>query len=468
MKVLSWFAGIGGFDLAFRRAGHEIVGACEINTTARKVYAARFGEPAWFPHDIKEVTPDATPEADIWCGGFPCQDLSVAGRRAGIHGARSGIVWHLLDLAGRSYPRWILLENVPGLLADDAGRGFGSLLARLDELGYVGAWATLDARWFGVPQRRRRVFILACRAGVGDPGAVLAVGEGGVRHLAPGRAPGSDVAGTLGGGASESGGWRCRADEAAGGRLVVGAIGGPGGADDNDAQGNRLVVVVEGRSSAREIAAALTSHGGAVGRSDFDTENFVVTPFVKVHRGGVAGTDQDYDRWEPEDTAPTLAKGDLSDKRATTVVAFNVHAAESGAQKRHAYETELARPLDSAGGFAAGQGGTIVAGFNMKAESGSKGGNGYTPNGSPPVRGNNPPATIGAGVRRLTPTECERLQGFGDGWTCLCGADPYTTAACRCPDGPRYRALGNAVAVPVVEWIAKRFTVAAGADGGMP
>lgn len=225
MKVASFFAGIGSFDLGLTRAGHEIVYACEIEPFARSVYAARFWrEPEG--KDINDVRPEAIPDADLWCGGFPCQDLSTAGRRAGIvAGARSGLVWRFLDLAAERGPEWVLLENVPGLLTgrddedgdevaagDPAGRPgmgtaggsvswFGSLLGALAERGYVGAWRVLDARYFGVPQRRRRVFLLARRAGDGpDPGEVLLEPEGRRRSPATRRAEGPRAPGGAAGG----------------------------------------------------------------------------------------------------------------------------------------------------------------------------------------------------------------------------------------------------------------------------
>jgi DNA (cytosine-5)-methyltransferase 1 len=99
--------------------------------------------------------------AELWTGGFPCQDLSVAGKRRGMGaGTRSGLAFAFLDLVGRHRPRFVLLENVPGLLSSHAGRDFGTLLAALVELGYGVGYRVLDARYFGVPQRRRRVFIL--------------------------------------------------------------------------------------------------------------------------------------------------------------------------------------------------------------------------------------------------------------------------------------------------------------------
>ncbi len=115
MRFASFFSGIGGFELGLDRAGHECVFACEIDPFARSVYQARFGR---LPtEDVTRVQPHEIPEADLWCGGFPCQDLSTAGKRAGLgEGTRSGLVWNLLDLAAERRPDWLLLENVPGLL----------------------------------------------------------------------------------------------------------------------------------------------------------------------------------------------------------------------------------------------------------------------------------------------------------------------------------------------------------------
>jgi len=178
MRFASFFSGIGGFDLGLSRAGHERVYSCEIEPFPRAVFQHHFGhEPEG--KDIRDVDPREIHRADLWCGGFPCQDLSTAGLRAGIDGERSGLVWKFLELAEHVRPRWMLLENVPGLLSVDGGHAFGRVLARLGELGFRWAYRVLDARHFGVPQRRRRVFILAGRAGDGlDPGAVLLEPEG--------------------------------------------------------------------------------------------------------------------------------------------------------------------------------------------------------------------------------------------------------------------------------------------------
>ena len=136
--------------------------------------------------------------ATLWSGGFPCQDLSVAGKRAGLAGARSGLAFAFLDLVERHRPPAILLENVPGLLSSHRGKDLGALLGRLGELGYWWAYRILDAQHFGVPQRRRRVFIVALHAergfGPDSAAAVLSVGTRCGRHPATGHAKGEGVA----------------------------------------------------------------------------------------------------------------------------------------------------------------------------------------------------------------------------------------------------------------------------------
>jgi len=230
---------------------------------------------------------------------------------------RSALFFEFARIASELRPRWLLVENVPGLLSSNEGTDFTVVIQTLDKLGYGLAWRILDSRYFGVPQRRRRVFIVGY-LGAECPAEVLFEPEGGGRDTAAGGAAGEGVAGTLGGGAP---GARGRAP------LTHGSF------DKSHAPGRR-----------RE-----------------DDENLV------VH----------------------------------TLRALGFDASEDG--------TGRGTPLVTSGS-----------------------------------------------VRRLTPTECERLQGFPEGWTCLCGCEPYSMAACRCPDGPRYAALGNAVTVNVARWIGGR------------
>lgn len=163
LRHASFFSGVGGLDLGFQRAGIATVSLSEIDPYASAVLAERFPE---VPNlgDITKLNGEDIPNAEVWSGGFPCQDLSVAGKRKGFQdGTRSSLAFTYLDLVERRLPRWLVLENVPGLFSSNGGRDFARLIREMVELGYGLAWRTLDARFFGVPQRRRRVFIVAAR-----------------------------------------------------------------------------------------------------------------------------------------------------------------------------------------------------------------------------------------------------------------------------------------------------------------
>jgi DNA (cytosine-5)-methyltransferase 1 len=166
MKFVSLFAGVGGFDLGLTRSGHECLGQVEIDKHARAVLDLQF--PDVPKHNDVTTAIDwadeigLTGNIDLVCGGFPCQDLSVAGKRAGLAGARSGLFYDALRFATHTKAKTILLENVPGLLSSNQGRDFGVLLTALAESGYSNIeWRVLDSQFFGVPQRRRRIFIVA-------------------------------------------------------------------------------------------------------------------------------------------------------------------------------------------------------------------------------------------------------------------------------------------------------------------
>jgi DNA (cytosine-5)-methyltransferase 1 len=162
LKVASFFSGIGGFDLGLERVGMEVVFQSEINTFAKKVLRKHWPN-VFLNEDINKLDIKDIPQSDLWCGGFPCQDLSLAnqGKRKGLNGNRSGLFYKFSDLVSERLPRWIILENVPGLLNSAQGTDFQILLNKLDELGYCISWRILDAKYFGTPQRRRRVYIVA-------------------------------------------------------------------------------------------------------------------------------------------------------------------------------------------------------------------------------------------------------------------------------------------------------------------
>ena len=344
LTAVSLFAGVGGFDLAMQRNGIQVVATVEIDKHARKVLARHFPEATHF-EDVRKVSGEQlrdagfVPERGIITGGFPCQDLSVAGRRAGLAGERSGLFWEIVRLVAEIAPRWLVLENVPGLLSSNDGRDFGVVLGALAERGYGFGYRILDAEYFGVAQRRRRVFIIG-RAGDDGrtPGEILALAEGVSGHPAPSRATGQEIA----------------------------ADAGPG------------------------VANTL----GTKRRHDLDNETYI--PFVKVIRSGARDENGDLppEVWAERDVAPTLNVMDnTGDSRATVTIARALTA-------RHDSSPDGDRR------------------FNVVPD--------------------------GSTFRRLTPVECERLQGFEDGWT-----DGQ-------PDSARYKQMGNAVCVPVVEWIMER------------
>ena len=161
LKVASFFAGIGGFDLGFEKTGMQVVFQCEVNSFCQKVLRKHWPNVP-LVGDVNLLAPAQIPSAEVWCGGFPCQDLSLAnqGKRKGLKGGRSGLFYKFAELLSEKHPRWFVIENVPGLLNSHLGKDFQILLQNMDELGYGLSWRVLDAKYFGTPQRRRRVYIV--------------------------------------------------------------------------------------------------------------------------------------------------------------------------------------------------------------------------------------------------------------------------------------------------------------------
>jgi DNA (cytosine-5)-methyltransferase 1 len=165
---VSLFAGVGGFDLAMQRKGVKVVASVEIDNKCNEVLAKHFPEAKQFT-DVTTVKGEDlinagfNPRTGIITGGFPCQDLSVAGKRAGLAGERSGLFWEIARLVEETQTEYFIIENVPGLLTSNKGRDFGVVVGTMADLGYSLGWRVLDAQHFGVPQRRRRVFIVGRR-----------------------------------------------------------------------------------------------------------------------------------------------------------------------------------------------------------------------------------------------------------------------------------------------------------------
>jgi DNA (cytosine-5)-methyltransferase 1 len=302
---------------------------------------------------------------DLLVGGTPCQSFSVAGLRGGLDDERGNLALEYLRLADRLRPRWLVWENVPGVLSSAGGRDFGSILGGLGELGYGFAYRVLDAQFFGVAQRRRRVFV--------------------VGHL---------------------GDWRRAA-------AVL--------FERHGLQGNPSPRRQTGEGAAR----CLTRGSGGGQRYDGDSETFIP----------IAGTFQNtgHGWWNESDCAQTLRTPDGGGSLEANVVA---HALRGEGFDASEDGTGRGTPLVPIS-FPWQVGGTMGMGHDVNL-CGTL------------VKNQTQASTVGSAVRRLTPRECERLQGFADDYTLI----PYRSGMAS--DGPRYKALGNSMAVPVMAWIGRR------------
>ena len=158
MKFGSLFSGIDGFGLAFMRCGMQCEWQVEIDDKCRDVLRRHFDAEVYA--DVRTVGKHNLKPVDLICGGFPCQDLSVAGRREGLAGERSGLWFEFARIIDELEPQWVVIENVPGLLSINKGADFAVIIQWLAQRGYGVCWRVLDSQYFGVPQRRRRVFIV--------------------------------------------------------------------------------------------------------------------------------------------------------------------------------------------------------------------------------------------------------------------------------------------------------------------
>lgn len=401
MTVGSLFAGIGGFDLGFERAGFQSAWRCEIEPFCRDVLGRKLA-PATLFEDVRTLSGSSV---DVLTGGFPCQDVSVAGRGAGLDGERSGLFFEFVRIIEALTPRWVVIENVPGLLSNRHGRDFATVLVRLVGCGYRLVWRVLDSRYFGVAQRRRRVF-LVCRLGTlgPNPETVLFESPSSAWGIEASEEARTDIAATLRGRSARRG-----VNEP-----------GRGGEDDSN------LVCYALRENERN-----TSQGQG---------NYVIGPAVAACLN-------------PGHEAKHSYAGDGG---TLNLVA---HARTSSMHKRHDEDTDtlIASALTSSMGHhghssARGDGTDNLVANTLLA-----------PSGGPRIDDlNNTYTPTASGVRRLTPLECERVQGFPDGWTCLCGQGHLGSHCCSCSDTPRYKALGNAVTVPVAQWIAERIKEAEG------
>jgi len=354
MRFGSLFTGVGGFDLGLERAGMQCAWQVEIDENCNKVLERHWKDVRRFK-DVREVGRNSLEPVDLICGGFPCQDLSVAGKRNGLSGERSGLWFEFKRIVTEMQPKWVVVENVPGLFTSDGGNDFRVILESLDELRYGVSWRVLDSKYWGVPQRRRRVFIVGSYGDLSSA-KVLFESEG--------------VSGNI----TKSKEGRKRTATATQGDTDINCQ--SVGALDSECGGAKLT-----------LQSLMSGH------------------FVPAY-------------WDGGQTSDTLdvsmlGKGQMmpEKRRMPAVIDTNPH---KSAGMRIQVNAETSVTLQGEGG-------------GMAAKTGLY----YYPQ---------------IGVRRLTPVECCRLQGFPDDWN-----DNVS-------ETQRYRQMGNAVTVNVIEWIGKRIS----------
>lgn len=341
MRYLSVCSGIESASVAWQPLGWQALAFSEIEPYPCALLKHHYpGVPNWGDMTKFKEWPDAN--VDLLVGGTPCQSFSVAGLRKGLDDPRGNLMLTYLAISGRYRPRWLVWENVPGVLSSNGGKDFGAFLGGLAELGYGFAYRVLDAQYFGVAQRRRRVFVVGCLGDWRSAAAVLFERHSLSGHPAPSR-------------------------EA-------------------------------GQGFAADIAPSLTASGRGVGRvGDTIGQDPVIAQCL------TAGTGQRYDP-ETETILPVRVNGSLEENCLNP----------DQPQCWRVYDPEGVAPALQSG----------------------------------EARGN--VIKNGVSVRRLTPIECERLQGFPDNYTNV----PFRGKPAT--DGHRYKALGNSKAVPVVRWIGER------------
>jgi len=336
MKYGSVCSGVEAATMAWHHMGWEPSFFSEIESFPCAVLKHHYPEVP-LHGDFTTIGENDYEPIDLLVGGTPCQSFSIAGLRKGMADDRGNLALEFLKLAQRTRPTWVVWENVPGVLSSNGGRDFGAFLGGLGEIGYGFAYRVLNAQYFGVPQRRRRVFVVGYLGDWRPPAAVLFERHSLSGHPAP------------------------------------------------------------SREAREETAKCLTA--GIAQRYDSETEKMIC--FEPRSPDGVPRISKD--------VCPTL--NTMGGGQREPCVAFGIneqpdvaHCLRSGASKADKHE-------------------------------------------SPTYVTNN------AQVRRLTPVECERLQGFPDDFTKI----PYRGKPVdKCPDGPRYKAMGNSMAVPVMKWIGER------------
>ncbi len=416
MQYLSVCSGIEAATVAWHPLDWEPVAFSEIDAFPAAVLSHHYqNTPNWGDMTRYKEWPDA--DVDVLVGGTPCQSFSVAGLRKGMDDPRGNLALVYLGIADHYRPKWVVWENVPGVLSSNGGRDFGAFLGGLGELGYGWAYRVLDAQYFGLAQRRNRVFVVASARGWQRAAAVLFESSSLRGDSAPSREAGQSAP-------------TIPSRRTAGGGLGT----------DFDCDGGLIP----------ERARALTTSNQ---RIDAETETLLVTHSLRAE--GFDASEDGTGRGTPLvpvphlDVMPTMMNG------ANTPAG---HMARSGHSKDayivpiHAFDARQADvlqygdktgPLDTCGH-------SVAVAFAQNSRDELREMSVVGAWAAEPGMKQTSYIRQHMAVRRLTPRECERLQGFPDDYTLI----QYRNKPAA--DGPRYKALGNSMAVPVMRWIGRR------------
>jgi DNA (cytosine-5)-methyltransferase 1 len=447
MKYLSVCSGMEAASVAWHPLGWTPVGFSEIEPFPCAILKHRFpNTPNYGSLTEYQSWPLEPGAIDLLVGGTPCQSFSVAGLRKGLADPRGNLALTFLGLADKLKPRWIVWENVPGVLSSGGGRDFGSFLGALVELGYGFAYRVLDAQHFGVPQRRRRVFVVACLGDWRAAAEVLSLGEGLRGYSEKGRATRKEVTGTLSSRSSAGGGLGTDFDCAGGVQPVYRKSKRAASTTDNetwvpanasntlnnfdlgDTRTTHAVVqpvgfsmredAINGTFDVKQVDTSLCLQALRPAVTSHHAQNIVVQPVA----------------WTQNQREEVRLLGDKVGAIALPGTHQTNYIAEPKVYENHAQDSRVTGPLEVAP--------TVAAKFG--------------------TGGGNVPLVGAMAVRRLTPVETERLQGFPDNWSRISWKGKPET---ECPDGPRYKACGNSMAVPVMRWIGERI---AAVDSTLP
>ena len=388
MNYLSVCSGIEAATVAWHDIGWNPVGFSEIEPFPSAVLSHHYPEVTNFGDMTKFKEWNLDPNGvDLLVGGTPCQSFSVAGLRKGLDDPRGNLALTYCSMLDHFRPTWFIWENVPGVLSSSGGRDFGSFLGAVAELGYGFAYRVLDAQYFGVAQRRRRVFVVGHIGDWQRAAAVLFERESLCRDTAPSREAREETA-------------KC---------LTRGV----------------------GQRYDPETESLIPSYG-------IPSATMPINTMIAL-RHNALGERTGFGIGDEGDPAYTITKG--HSHAVATPINFGAHMSVPQV------DFDLCQTLQAKNPMAVAQPMSAFGVGNLAGTLRANPGSGFRSDGSP-VEG---VAFSEMAVRRLTPVECERLQGFPDNYTNI----PWRKKD-ESPDGPRYKALGNSMAVPVMRWIGER------------